>query len=405
MGIDDNREAWSSWFDTISKGFGELNQLPNFNELQANFYSAPQGSNRARQEAEQRARNLISFAGPRADRATLPSTSDVLIARAQRAAERRNLGSRDARFEAQFGEITNTIVRSNRLTFENFTAEIAREFNRSELTDRIQELNRTIQFGSPRQRQDALRRLGIVEDQYEQVLRRPGSAFAGIAGTNVERLARGDIERENLLSTLGQAENRPGATFAGIAGTANERILANERARQEVLDASERRFNERTQGAFDALTNSMVESAEEGEFQWHKLRDALLTDIFQGAADNISRQIQNVLFDSLGGFSGSGGGSGLAGLAASFFTPANQGFDGIVSGRAGVDKNYVGFAVSNRERIRIETPEQQRQSQTNVAPVNVIINHNPNQFDNYIRSPRGQTTFVDVYEQNARGFR
>lgn len=81
------------------------------------------------------------------------------------------------------------------------------------------------------------------------------------------------------------------------------------------------------------------------------------------AADNLAQVLSGGLTNllgSLGGALGSGGG-GLGGLFGSIFA---GGFAGggsfMVRGRGGVDRNLVTLRATNRERVTVETPQQQR---------------------------------------------
>lgn len=178
-------------------------------------------------------------------------------------------------------------------------------------------------------------------DDYEQALERLNLEFEANRG----EFEPADIELNPVLTSPGEIQE----VNAGIQASAEEARTA---------------FGQAFSDAVLALT----------EGRWTDLLAEWVRGWAQRGLDDLGAQLYD-LFKGMGGWSGIGamvsnafgGGIKLPGF--------DNGADFIVNGAAGIDRNLVAFRASRGERVRVETPEQQR---ANGARGLTIVQNFPN---------------------------
>ena len=181
-------------------------------------------------------------------------------------------------------------------------------------------------------------------------------------------------------------------TFAGGLQNGFDRII--ERANQLGSDVSDL-----VVGAFDKLTDTLVNFAKTGEFAWR--------DLFSSIFENLFRLAANQLFAQLLGGLGGGGGAGILGSLFGF----NTGGSIMPTGSGSSDSQVVAFRKRPDERVDVLTPEQQAAQNraggagggggtTNVT-TNVAAVLSESDIASAMDTSEGETTIINVLQRNA----
>ena len=205
----------------------------------------------------------------------------------------------------------------------------------------------------------------------------------------------GDAATGNLKKVK-EAADEVENTFKGGLKAAFEQLAGQ----TEKLGENVRDF---VVGAFDSLSDSIVEFAKTGKFNIREFFSDLFAQLLKLATNQLFAQ----LFKG-GGLSSlfGGGGGGIGGLLG-----FKTGGEAMVAGQGGPDSQLVAFKATPGERVSIETPSQQSKSdapaqvvqqapQTNVA---VVIS--PADIAGALGGSEGDTAIVRGIERNARAIR
>lgn len=153
-------------------------------------------------------------------------------------------------------------------------------------------------------------------------------------------------------------------------------------------------------GAFDQLTNAIVNFAQTGEFNIRQFFGELFAQLLRLAASQLFAQL-------LGGFGGFGGAGGLVGGLLGF----QNGASFAVAGAGGADSQLVAFRATPGERVNVETPGQVRQREQGQAapaepPVIELINvTDPQAAITALNTNAGSRAVLNVIEQNPQAVR
>jgi TP901 family phage tail tape measure protein len=161
-------------------------------------------------------------------------------------------------------------------------------------------------------------------------------------------------------------------------------------------------------GAFDGLTDAIVNFAKTGEFNIKAVFASLAAEMLKIATNQLFAQLLGGLG---GGGLGGGGGGGIGGGLMSLLGFANGG-SGMVTGAGGTDSSLVAFRATPGERVDISTPGQQRNSGRSQEPTvvqapapNVMVSITPRDISNALAGSEGDDFIVQGLERNARSAR
>lgn len=128
------------------------------------------------------------------------------------------------------------------------------------------------------------------------------------------------------------------------------------RAMEAAAEESKRRFEDMGRSAADALRDITTGAAS--------ARDAVLRLVASLAQAYLQAKLFGPLGNALGGLIGGIGGSAYAGgPTPPTLIHAAHGADFTVGGRSGTDANFIPLKATRGERVTVQTPQQQRQSQ------------------------------------------
>lgn len=199
------------------------------------------------------------------------------------------------------------------------------------------------------------------------------------AAQNRERIFQ-QLEREILLfdaSRQAVAEYDLSLNKAGLSRQQFENVLKRARALTEQIDQlnAARERSERLRDAVEDVGFTFVSAFEEAILKTREL-DQILQGLIQDIAQLLLRQAVTRPLAT-----------GIAGIVDNFFNPttsggglpgggrAQSGLDFIVGGSGGTDSQRLGLDVTPGERVRVETPAQQRAGEAAVVNnFNVTIN-------------------------------
>jgi TP901 family phage tail tape measure protein len=159
-------------------------------------------------------------------------------------------------------------------------------------------------------------------------------------------------------------------------------------------------------GAFDGLTDAIVNFAKTGELNIKAVFASLAAEMLKIATNQLFAQ----LLGGLGGGLGGGGGGGFGGLGK--LLGFQNGGSGMVTGAGGTDSSLVAFRATPGERVDISTPGQQRNSGRGQEPTivqapapNVMVNISPRDITNALAGSEGDDFIIQGLERNARSAR
>jgi tape measure domain-containing protein len=189
--------------------------------------------------------------------------------------------------------------------------------------------------------------------------------------------------------------------------------LANAQLRDQLKeseDAVGAFLNKARENAQDILGDALA-NAFSGGFDDlpGKFADVLVQLASQFLASEIFRLLGNLGQGGGGGGGGGGGAGGFLSLLGGFFGGgfANGG-SFMVPGQGGPDSQLVSMAVTPRERVTVETPQQQQQKQeapqVNV-PVQVINVSDPNEIPSAMQSAAGAEVILNTIRRNPDAIR
>lgn len=153
---------------------------------------------------------------------------------------------------------------------------------------------------------------------------------------------------------------------------------------QEGLADGWRKINEQTAdlattvsaelvGAFDRMTDAIVEFVTTGKFSWDSFVQSLLAGVARIATQYLLLQILGMFAGGGPGFNIVGGpGGGLVGNGLLEPTFAAKGLDGVVRGSAGNDTNFLPLMVSNGERVTVTPTGQQERVSSGGGSVKIV---------------------------------
>ena len=153
-------------------------------------------------------------------------------------------------------------------------------------------------------------------------------------------------------------------------------------------------------GAFDGLTDAVVNFAKTGELNIKEVFASLAAEMLKIATNQLFAQL-------LGGLGGGGGGGFLSGIGN--LLGFASGGSGMVTGAGGTDSSLVAFRATPGERVDISTPGQQRNQSRNNEPVvvqapapNVTVAISPRDITSALAGSEGDDFIVQGLERNAR---
>ena len=159
-------------------------------------------------------------------------------------------------------------------------------------------------------------------------------------------------------------------------------------------------------GAFDGLTDAIVNFAKTGELNIKAVFASLAAEMLKIATNQLFAQLLGGLGGGLGG-----GGGGIGGGLGKLLGFQNGG-SGMVTGAGGTDSSLVAFRATPGERVDISTPGQQRNSGRGQEPTivqapapNVMVNISPRDITNALAGSEGDDFIVQGLERNARSAR
>lgn len=139
-------------------------------------------------------------------------------------------------------------------------------------------------------------------------------------------------------------------------------------------------------GAFSKASDAIANFVTTGKFDFKALISSILEDLVRLATNQLFGQLaQSLLGPSLGA------GGGLGGL---FGFATGGGF--MVGGNGGTDSQAVAFRASPGERVRVETPQQQRRSDMGSGVQVNVINNSGGEVRQERRRDAGGREIVDV---------
>ncbi len=151
-------------------------------------------------------------------------------------------------------------------------------------------------------------------------------------------------------------------------------------------------------GAFDDATQAVVDFAQTGELNIRDFFGSLTAQLLQLATNQLFAQL-------LGGLGGGGGALASAGGAIGGLLGFQTGGSATVAGSGGPDSQLVQFMATPGERVNVETPQQQRSSDSSggdASPVNLrVVNQiDPSETLSTLETPAGERTIMNVIERN-----
>jgi TP901 family phage tail tape measure protein/lambda family phage tail tape measure protein len=160
-------------------------------------------------------------------------------------------------------------------------------------------------------------------------------------------------------------------------------------------------------GAFDKATDSLVEFATTGKFEFRSFAADLISQIGKLILQFALAAAVRAAFEGgsggggfLGGLFGGGGGGGGGGL------PTGQnGLDSTVGGSGGTDSQLVAFRATPGERVQVSTPGQQGNMNQPIVvqapPVNITNVQSADDIPLGIESAEGEQAVLNVLSRNA----
>lgn len=158
-------------------------------------------------------------------------------------------------------------------------------------------------------------------------------------------------------------------------------------------------------GAFDKLTDSIVNFAQTGEFNIRQFFGSLASELLKLATNQLFSSLLNS-FGGGGGLSSLFGGGGGGGFLSSLFGFQNGG-SFQVGGSGGADSQLVAFRATPGEMVDIKTPGQRQQGGgdpvvVQQAPPVVNVQITPRDITQALSGSEGDQFFLRAAERNKR---
>lgn len=207
-------------------------------------------------------------------------------------------------------------------------------------------------------------------------------------------------EYADALATLRVQATETNNTFLG--GLANGLARVSEQANDFGKGVSDILV-----GAFDSASDAIVEFAKTGQFNLRAFFQDLFAQLLKLAANQLFSQL-------LRGFLGGGSGGGSLGFLGGIFGGLPgfaTGGEFEVGGDGRTDSTLVAFNATRGERVRVETPQQQRRGAEAVqmqpvivqqAPPTINVMIGPAQVAEALNGPEGDEFVVNAIERNRR---